>query len=390
MTDDPPTRPEPQPEPGLDAARPLDRYTPPACGELDEIGAILADGRLSGGAPVVAAYQHALATYFGVRRAIAVNSGSSALHAVLHALDVGPETEVIVPATAPLPTAMPILTCGATPVLVDTRPGSLALDPAAVEASLSPRTRAAITLPLWGYPVDNEPAEAVLTKAGVPVVEDACQAHGTRVRDRLAGTLGRAGCLSTHDRKPLATGEGGFVLTDDEDLADRVDHFTHLGHLRGDVRGVNYKLAAPLAAIGLRRLRGLDDHLRRRRAAADRLLAALPADGRLRELPHRVGDTPNYYSLVLTIDPDTETGPDTRAEAAAVAAALASVGLPPDSVRYRYRPLPQRTLFRPYRTPCPNAERLAAGTFQLPVHPGMSEAALRFVAGRIAALATRK
>jgi dTDP-4-amino-4,6-dideoxygalactose transaminase len=108
------------------------------------------------------------------------------------------------------------------------------------------------------------------------------------------------------------------------------------------------------------------------------------------ELPYGIDDTPNYYNLVLTIDPDAETGPDTGTEAAAMAAALASVGLPPDSVRYRYRPLPHRNLFRPYQTPCPNAARLAAASFQLPAHPGMSKAALPFVAGRIAALATRK
>jgi perosamine synthetase len=378
MTGDPQAR----AMPGLDVARPPGRYTWPACGELDQIGAALDDGQLSGGAPVVAAYEQALAAYFGVRRAVAVNSGSSALHSVLHVLGARPGTEVLVPATAPLPTAMPILTCGATPVIVDTLPGSLALDPDAVEAKLSPRTRAAIILPLWGYPADSQLVESLLADAGVPIVEDACQAHGTRVRDRLAGTLGRAGCFSTHDRKVLATGEGGFVLTDDEDLADRVNHFAHLGHLRGQVHGVNYKLAAPLAAIGLRRLRVLDEQLRQRRANAGRLLAVLSAGGRLRELAYGPNDTPNYHTLVLTTDTDTD--------ADAIAAALATAGLPPDSVRHRYRPLPHRTLFQPHETACPNATRLAATTFQLPVHPGMSEAALRWVAGRVAALATRK
>jgi perosamine synthetase len=375
-------------KPVLDAARPPGRYTWPACGELDQIGAALDDGRLSGGAPVVAAYEQALAAHFGVRRAVVVNSGSSALHAVLHVLGVRPGTEVLVPATAPLPTAMPILTCGATPVIVDTLPGSLALDPAAAEAKLSPRTRAAITLPLWGYPADDQPTESLLADAGVPVVEDACQAHGTRVRGRLAGTRGRAGCFSTHDRNLLATGEGGFVLTDDEELADRVDHFTRLGHLRGQVHGVNYKLAAPLAAIGLRRLGVLDDQLRQRRANAAQILAVLPEDGRLRELAYGPDDTPNYHTLVLTTDTDTDTDADTDADA--IAAALATAGLPPDSVRYRYRPLPRRTLFQPHQTACPNAARLAATTFQLPVHPGMSEAAIRWVAGRIATLATSK
>jgi dTDP-4-amino-4,6-dideoxygalactose transaminase len=97
------------------AAHPVDdRCIPPACGELDEIDAVFTDGRLSGGAPVLPVYEQALAGWFGVKRAIAVNSGSSGLHATLAALDVRAGTEVLVPATAPLPTAMPILTCGAT------------------------------------------------------------------------------------------------------------------------------------------------------------------------------------------------------------------------------------------------------------------------------------
>jgi dTDP-4-amino-4,6-dideoxygalactose transaminase len=364
----------------FDAAHPVDdRYTPPPCGELDEIQAAFADGRLSGGAPVLPVYEQALAGWFGVKRAIAVNSGSSALHATLVALDVRPGTEVLVPATAPLPTAMPILTCGATPVIVDTLPGSLALDPADMEAKLTVRTRAAISLPLWGYPADNHAAEALLAEARVPVVEDACQAHGTRVRGHYAGTRATAGCFSTHDRKLLATGEGGFVLTDDEALADRIDYYTHLGHLRGLTHGVNYKLAAPLAAIGLRRLRHLGDHIRRRRANAHRLLEILAPSGRLRELEYGPDDAPNYYNLVLVADQD----------APAVAATLAAAGLPPDSVRYGYRPLYHQPIFSRYTATCRNAERLATTAFQLPVHPAMSEMALQWVAEQLAALNAR-
>jgi perosamine synthetase len=178
---------------------------------------------------------------------------------------VRPGDEVILPATSPLPTGMPILTCGATPVIVDTLPRSLALDPASVQAKLTDRTRAVITLPLWGYPNDDHDTLALLADAGIPVIEDACQAHGTTVAGRHAGTNTTAGCFSTHDRKLLSTGEGGFVLTNDDQLADRIDFYTHLGHLNGTVHGVNYKLAAPLAAIGLRRLAHLHPQIQARR-----------------------------------------------------------------------------------------------------------------------------
>jgi perosamine synthetase len=361
-----------------DAANPIDdRYAPSACGELAEITEVLADDRLSGGAQIVSVYEKALAAYFGIARAVAVNSGTSALHATLVALDVGPGTQVLVPATAPLPTAMPILTCGATPVIVDTLPGSLAFDPADIERKLTLRTRAVITLPLWGYPADESQSEALLTEAGVPIIEDACQAHGTRVRGRYAGTIGRAGCFSTHDRKLLSTGEGGFVLTDDEELAERIDFYTHLGHLGGHVHGVNYKLAGPLAAIGLRRLQLLDWQLYQHRQRAQRILEHLPPDGLLRELVHSEHDRPNYYNLVLTI----------RDHAEAVATSLACIGLPPDSIRYGYRPLYHQPIFQAYRAKCPNAKALAAATVQLPVHPGMSEPTVEWVARGVAAIA---
>lgn len=357
------------------SANPVDdRYAPPAAGELEEIAEVLADGRLSGGALVLPLYEKALAGWFGVKRAVAVNSGSSALHATLVALGVAAGDEVLVPATAPIPTAMPILTCGATPVIVDTAPASLGMDPDDVQAKLTPRTKAAIGLSLWGYPADDTTAAAILAAAGVPLIEDACQAHGTKVRGRYAGTQYRAGCFSTHDRKLLSTGEGGFVLTDDADLAERIDYYTHLGHLKGGVHGVNYKLAGPLAAIGLRRLRGLEAQLRSRRVHASRLLAELSGGGRLAELAYGEADQPNYYNLVLTTDP---------ASAEAFAAAFAAAGLPPDSVRYGYRPLYHRPIFTEFANECPNAEQLAATTLQLPVHPGMSEAALGWVADRI-------
>jgi dTDP-4-amino-4,6-dideoxygalactose transaminase len=364
----------------FDATHPVeDRYIPSACGELDEIADVLADGRLSGGALVLPTYERALAGWFGVTRAIAVNSGTSALHATLIALDVRAGDEVLVPATAPLPTAMPILSCGAVPVIVDTAPRSLALNPDDVSAEHTPRTKAAITLPLWGYPADNTAAAAVLAAAGVPVIEDACQAHGTKTHGRYAGTWHRAGCFSTHDRKLLSTGEGGFVLTDDDELAERIDYYTHLGHLKGDFHGVNYKLAGPLAAIGLRRLRGLDGQLRSRRANAAYLLAALPEDGPLSELGYSADDAPNYYNLVLLA---------AAGSAERLAASFAAAGLHPDSVRYGYRPLYHRPVFAAYATACPNTEAFTTATLQLPVHPGMSPTALRSVADRIQALAT--
>jgi dTDP-4-amino-4,6-dideoxygalactose transaminase len=264
--------------------------------------------------------------------------------------------------------------------MVDVLPGSLEPDPADVARKLTSRTRAAIIVPLWGYPADTRTLEAVLAEAEVPIVEDAAQAHGTRVRSQYAGTLGLVGCFSTHDRKLLSTGEGGFVLTESADLYDRIEHYTRLGHLSGQTYGVNYKLAAPLAALGLRRLALLDDQLSARRDHARRILDALPEDGALTELAFGPHSSPNYYNLVLTtVTPNP-----------IINRRLADAGLPPDSVRYGYRPLYHQPIFRTYATQCPNAEALAAAAIQLLVHPGLTEATVGWIAQCVGRIATNQ
>jgi perosamine synthetase len=356
-----------------------DRYSPPPCDEAAAISAVLAGGMLSGGAEVVADYEAALAARFGVAHAIAVSSGSSALHAVLHVLGARPGTDVLVPATASLPTAFPILSAGATPVITDVAAGGLGLDPQDVARKLTSRTVAAISLPLWGYPAAVTPAAQVLAEAGIPVVEDAAQAHGTRIAGRLAGTLGTVGCFSTHDRKLLATGEGGFILTDDDELAGRIENYTRLGHLAGREHGVNYKLAAPLAAIGLRRLARLDAQITARTSNARAVLSTLPAGGSLAELALAEGDRPNYYCLVLRCD---------LPAAPRIAAVLARHGLAPDIIRWHYQGLHNRSLFARWASTCPNADALIASTFQIPVHPGLDAAALQSISRAVRAVAS--
>ena len=145
----------------------------------------------------------------------------------------------------------------------------------------------------YGATRPGRPCPQVLADAGIPVVEDAAQAHGTLVGGRHAGTLGIAGCFSTHDRKLLSTGEGGLILTDDDTLAEKAENYTRLGHPTGRQHGVNYKLAAPLAAIGLRRLPRLEAQITARTANARPVLSELPAGSTLRELPLDQEDKPN-------------------------------------------------------------------------------------------------
>jgi dTDP-4-amino-4,6-dideoxygalactose transaminase len=353
-----------------------DRYAPQIGAEPGRITAVLQDGVLSGGAPVIAEYEAALAARFGAAHAVAVNSGSSALYAVLAALGAGPGRSVALPSFAPLPTVLPILALGASPVLVDNQPGSLAIDADDLAAKIRPDTTAVISVPLWGYPAATAHLQRVLDRSGAWLIEDAAQAHGTISAGQPAGTAGIAGCFSTHDRKLLATGEGGFILTSDPGLHQVAEAFTRLDHLRGLAPAVNFKLAAPLAAIGLARLPALDDQIRQRTANARILLDAV-AGTALTELRYPASGVPNYYSLVLLAagDPD----PAVRA--------FTSAGLPPDSVRWGYRPLHQRPFLTGNASPCPNAEDLARRALHLPVHPGLAASQIQSIAERIHAVA---
>ena len=353
-----------------------DRYTPVLGVEPDRITEVFRHGILSGGAPIIAEYEAALAARFGASHAVAVSSGSSALYAVLAALGAGPGRSVALPSFAPLPTVLPVLALGASPILVDNEPASLAIDAGDLDAKVRPETVAVISVPLWGYPAGTAHLQPVIAGHDAQLIEDAAQAHGTIIGGQPAGTAGIAGCFSTHDRKLLATGEGGFVLTSDTDLHQTVEAFTRLDHLRGQSPAVNFKLAAPLAAIGLARLPALDDQIRQRTANARVLLQAVTSTA-LTELRCAPGGVPNYYSLVLLAggDPDPAVN------------ALTEAGLPPDSVRWGYRPLHRRPLLAAYASRCPNADDLARRALHLPVHPGLTASQVESMAERIHAIA---
>lgn len=224
--------------------------------ELHAVRDTLVTADLSGNTEVIGLYEQELANWFDVRFAVACSSGTAAIHLALLALGVGPSAEVIVPATAPVMTALPVLAVGAVPVFADVaHPATFALDLADVVGKLTPRTRAVIAVPMWGYPADGPELTQACRDWGVPLVEDAAQAHGTSLFGRYAGTQGVIGRFSTHARKLICTGEGGFCTTDDPALADRLRQLRNLGQPPGSGEfgvgfGLNYKLSALAATLG--------------------------------------------------------------------------------------------------------------------------------------------
>jgi dTDP-4-amino-4,6-dideoxygalactose transaminase len=189
---------------------------------LAAIGQVI-DGNAFAGGPAVAAFEDSFARFCSTRHAVGVGNGTDALWFALLALGVGPGDEVITVAHTFIATAEAISFCGATPVFVDIDEETYTLDPSRLEAAITPRTKAIIPVHLYGQMADMDAIMAIARRHGLPVVEDACQAHGAAHRGRPAGSIGIAGCFSFYPGKNLgAFGEAGAVVTQDAALAGKL------------------------------------------------------------------------------------------------------------------------------------------------------------------------
>jgi perosamine synthetase len=217
-------------------------------------------------------FERAFAEYLGVRFCVALPSCTSALHLALLALGVGSNDEVIVPDSTWIASAAPINYVGATPVFADVDAQTWCLDVASFEACLTPRTKAVISVDLYGGMPAYDALRAVAASRGVAVIEDAAEAIGSEHKGRRAGSLGCIGTFSFHGSKTLTTGEGGLLATDDEEIYRRVLFLRDHGRVPGDVQFFNtevaykYKMSAMQAALGLAQLERVEELVNRKRA----------------------------------------------------------------------------------------------------------------------------
>lgn len=249
----------------------------PGIGE-DEIAAVLAtlrDGWVSSEGPVVREFEAALAEQAGVAHAIVTTSGTTAIHLALAALGIGPGDEVLVPDFTMVGSVFPILYQGATPVPVRVDPVTWTLDPADLESKVGPACKAVEVVHMYGHACDMDPIRKVAEAHGLAVVEDAAEAHGGDYRGQPVGSLGNVAALSFYANKLITTGEGGAVLTADDEIAARSRSLRNMAFdeerrfIHAET-GFNYRMTAVQAAIGLAQLRRIDDLLARKRQIAAR------------------------------------------------------------------------------------------------------------------------
>jgi dTDP-4-amino-4,6-dideoxygalactose transaminase len=229
--------------------------------------------------PEVAAFEREFAAYCQTAHGVGTSTGTSALHLALLALGIGSGDEVITVPFTFVASVAAIGYTGARPVFVDIDPASFNMDPARIEAAITPRTRAILPVHLYGQPADMDPILEIARRHGLRVVEDACQAHGAEYRGRRAGSLADVGCFSFYPGKNLgAYGEGGAVTTNDPELARTVRMLRDWGAERKYhhvLKGFNYRLEELQAAILRVKLRHLEHWTESRRAHAGRYSALL-------------------------------------------------------------------------------------------------------------------
>jgi dTDP-4-amino-4,6-dideoxygalactose transaminase len=246
--------------------------------EVAAVAEVLESGRLTMG-PKVAEFEAALARACGTKLAVAVSSGTAALHLAVLALELEADDEVIVPAYTFPATANAVVLAGARPVLVDVDPRTMNLDPARVYDAVGPRTRAVIGVHLFGRPLDWEELQNAVPP-DVTLIEDAAGALGARWRGMPCGGLGALACLSFHPRKVVTTGEGGAVTTSSDKLAAGIRRLRHHGidpHRDRDIAvpAPNYRLSDVQCALGITQLARLSDLLAACRHVADRYASGL-------------------------------------------------------------------------------------------------------------------
>lgn len=234
--------------------------------EVQLVEQVLRSGQLSLGS-MLARFEHDWAERAGVAHAVACSSGTAGLHACFHALGLGPGDEVIVPSFSFVASANAILFTGATPVFVEVDPQTFNMDPVAVEAAITPRTKAIEIVDIFGYPAELPTLVEIANRHGLAIVEDACQAIGGDYDGKAYGTFGHPAVLAFYANKQMTTAEGGIVLTDDGDFARHLKSLVNQGRsddgawLVHSRLGFNYRLSDVHAAIGVAQLERLDDML---------------------------------------------------------------------------------------------------------------------------------
>ncbi|MCF7799668.1 DegT/DnrJ/EryC1/StrS family aminotransferase [Candidatus Babeliales bacterium] len=357
--------------------------------ELDQIKEVLKSNQLSGMASIILKYESKLASYFKTKYALAVTNGTTAIEIALRAAGVKIGDEVITTPLGPVMTPLPILAVGATPVFVDCESSdSFNISVDDLKNKITSKTKVVISVPMWGYPNDMHEIKAFCKNNNIILIEDVSHCHGTMLSGNFQGTFGDIGIFSTQERKLIGTGEGGFILTNDNYLAARIQELRNFGKpIRkelidmgfadqyGYLFGLNYRLNAFAAGIGIVQIDKLENKIQQRTNNAAYYKKNLNSHY-LNELKIMESSRPNYYAIVYKV-----LHPEYSAFELGVR--LSKFGIISDTYRFKYKVLFKMPLFKTFASSCPNAETLSESIITLPTHEGLSHEDLRFIVDKV-------
>ena len=340
--------------------------------EISAVTSILKNGVLTSsanqGGKHVQAFEKSASSFVKSRYAIAVNSGTAALQAALYALDIKKGDEVLVPSFTFVATANAIVSTGAKPVFVDILKDNYTIDPNDLQKKITKKTRAIIPVHLYGNVAYVDRLSEISNKHNIPIIEDAAQSLGSTYKGKHTGTFFEMGCYSMYPAKVMTSGEGGFIVTNNKKLRDKLLMIRNHGMIHGyDSRifGLNLRLPEINAAIANIQMKKLPNFLKSRKNNA-KLLSKLISNLDL-ELPHqRKNENVNWYLYTITTKKRDKLLQELNKKGIGAAA---------------YYPTPvHKTPFYKLKTKLPVTDWAASHVLSLPIHPKVTQKNIEFVA----------
>jgi dTDP-4-amino-4,6-dideoxygalactose transaminase len=347
--------------------------------EIEAVVKVLRSGPLTnalGAGPMVTQFEKNFARFAGVKHAVAVNTGTAALHSALVAAGVQQGDEIILPSFTFVATAEAVVMAGGKPVFADIDPETYNISPVEIEKNIPKKTKAIIPVDLYGFSAEIKPIREIATKHGLAVVEDAAQAHGATYAGKPAGVFADAACWSLYASKNMTTGEGGVVTTDNAEVAETLRLIRTHGEkakYASLMLGTNYRMSEIQAAIGLVQLEKLPRFVAKRRENAKRLTELLAGSDRLK-LPEESEERQHsWYLYTVRLQNATES------ERNKIVDELRRKGVGAEV--YYVHPVHLMPYYRESfgERKLPETEKAAKQVFSLPIHPGVTAAQVDYI-----------
>lgn len=340
--------------------------------EISEVTSILKNGALTSsanqGGKYVQKFEKTASSFVKSKYAIAVNSGTAALQAALYALDIKKGDEVIVPSFTFVATANAVVSTGAKPVFADILKENYTLDPADVKKKITKKTRAIIPVHLYGNVADIEKFSEISKKNNIPIIEDAAQSLGSTYKGKHTGTFFEMGCYSMYPAKVMTAGEGGFIVTNNKTLRDKLLMIRNHGMVHGydtKIFGLNLRLPEINAAIANIQMKKLSKFLKIRKSNAT-LLSKLLSDLKIQLPLSRKNENVNWYLYTIATNKQTQ-----------LLKKLNQKGINAAS----YYPIPvHKTPFYKLKTKLPVTDWAASHVVSLPIHPKVTKKNIEYIA----------